>query len=255
MSSRRSRAKNPASRKPDGGLLETSSKRRKVVSYKEPSSSEDNFEEVEEHEDEIVDEDEDGLVEDGDEELLEDGEDEDLVVEEDAEAVEEDVDEDEAYADDGNEDEDFENGDFADDEEAIALPKKSTRATAHLDEVSDESDRDDSGLIDDNEDEIEDDKDLVREERLRMRRALAEKKLQEEKRLVLNKLLKRRVGANRGEKHKDMADNDDSSNGADYETPDASDERSRNEKKSLLREKLPRRMVFSADGGIIYQME
>ncbi|XBW38672.1 hypothetical protein QEN19_004260 [Hanseniaspora menglaensis] len=219
--------------KADYGLPERSTKRRKVVSYKEESSGEEDFSELEPIEDDYSGDDVaeyDNLEEekDFDEEInslpkrssrtltteIKDDEKEEVEIDnenEDAEEVEEDIEE-------------------AEDDE--------------------ESERDESKLLDE-EDEIENDQDLVREERIRMRKALSERRLQEEKRLVLNKLLKRRVGANRGEKKTDGKGQETN----EVDEGEAADEMLKSKQKHLPREKLPRRIIFSADGGIVYKLE
>ena len=76
-----------------------------------------------------------------------------------------------------------------------------------------------------------------------MRRALAERKLQEDKRLVLNKLLKRRVGATRGNNANDITDDKD----------DVAEKE--DNLQSAKKVKLPRRMEYKSDGSIIYHLE
>ena len=88
-----------------------------------------------------------------------------------------------------------------------------------------------------------------------MRRALAERKVQEEKRLVLNKLLKRRVGANRGDKQKELEGNAAANNATEEDELNTNEDKAKKEKKILPREKLPRRIIYSSDGSIIYKME
>lgn len=161
------------------------------------------------------------------------GEDEDFYVDEEEEPVEEE--EEDYYPEYQDEEQEL-------DEDDEVIPVKSKRISARLNNIEEpqEDNEEDSEPI---EDDIEDDKDLVREEKLRMRRALAERKLQEDKRLVLNKLLKRRVGATRGNASVEI--NEDKEETADNE----------NSPQSLKKVKLPRRLEYKPDGSVIYHIE
>ncbi|KAL6932031.1 hypothetical protein ACO0OL_003505 [Hanseniaspora opuntiae] len=131
---------------------------------------------------------------------------------------------------------------YEEEPEEEAIPIKSKRVSARINKIEEPEDNEDE-LEEDQEEDIEDDKDLVREEKLRMRRALAERKLQEDKRLVLNKLLKRRVGATRGNIAHSMTESKEDNPEKD-ETP-----------QPVKKVKLPRRLVYKNDGSIIYHME
>lgn len=130
---------------------------------------------------------------------------------------------------------------YEDEPEEEAIPIKSKRVSARINKIEEPDDNEDE--LEEDQEDIEDDKDLVREEKLRMRRALAERKLQEDKRLVLNKLLKRRVGATRGNIAHSMSESKEDNLEKD-ETP-----------KPVKKMRLPRRLVYKHDGSIIYLME